>query len=52
MIILGVIMIIMAIVHKRNQNKREEEFNEQLEEKMNALTFENPETADIAAAEA
>ncbi len=50
MIILGVIMIIMAIVHKRNQNKREEEFNEQLEEKMNALTFENPEAADIAAA--
>ena len=50
MMILGVIMIVMAIVHKHNQKKREEKFNEQLEEKMNALTFENSEAADIAAA--
>ena len=34
MMILGVIMIVMAIVHKHNQKKREEKFNEQLEEKM------------------
>ena len=41
LIILGVFMVIMAIVHKRNHNKREKEFNEQLEEKMNALTVES-----------
>lgn len=48
MIILGVLMIIMAVVHKRNQNKREKDFNEQLEDKIKALKSENPET-DIAA---
>ena len=52
MIILGVIMVIMAIVHKRNYEKREKEFNEQLEEKVNALTFESPEAEVAAAAEA
>ena len=51
MIILGVIMIIMAVVHKRNHNKREKDFNEQLEEKVNALKFENPEAEIAAAAE-
>jgi cytochrome c-type biogenesis protein CcmH/NrfF len=42
MVILLVIMVIMAIVHKRKFNQREEEFNAQLEEKINALTFEEP----------
>jgi hypothetical protein len=51
MMILGVIMIVMAIVHKHNQKKREDKFNEQLEEKMNALTFEEPEAAVAAAVE-
>lgn len=48
MIILGVIMIVMAVVHKRNQDKREEEFNQQMEEKINGLTFEAAETATEA----
>lgn len=52
-IILGVIMIVMAIVHKRNHEKREQEFNEYLEEKINALTFDKKkETVTEAAAEA
>lgn len=42
MVILLVIMVIMAIVHKRKFNQREEEFNAQLKEKINALTFEEP----------
>ena len=42
MVILLVIMVIMAIVHKRKFNQREEEFNAQLEEKIKALTFEVP----------
>ena len=41
MIILALIMVVMAIVHKRNNKKREEEFNEQLEEKLNALKVES-----------
>lgn len=40
MLILGVIMILMAIGHKRNQDKREDKFNEQMDEKINALSFE------------
>lgn len=41
-------MIVMAVVHKRNQDKREEEFNQQMEEKINGLTFEAAETATEA----
>ena len=41
MIILALIMVVMAIVHKRNNKKREDEFNEQLEEKLNALKVES-----------
>ena len=48
-IILGVIMIVMAIVHKRNHEKREEEFNAQLEEKINALAFEKKQEAQNVA---
>lgn len=46
MLLLGVIMILMAIGHKRNQEKREESFNEQMDEKINALTFEMAEKAE------
>lgn len=46
MLILGVIMIFMAIGHRHNQEKREKKFNEQMEEKLNALTFETVEKAE------
>lgn len=42
-IILGVIMIVMAVVHNRNQKKRQEEFEKELAN-LAAPAAETPET--------
>jgi anaerobic C4-dicarboxylate transporter len=39
-IIVGVIMLTILMEHNHKQKKREKEFEEQLEEKINSLTME------------
>lgn len=41
-LLVAIVMIIIAIVHSRNQKKRENEYEEKREEKLKALRGESP----------